>query len=96
MTTKREPAMVICCRMSHGGFGHPFDDNVIGTCARCGEQVYFRPHSPPFPKVCRECWEKERTPDDINIISPTVEQELEDIDLLEMLADLLRRRTTRT
>lgn len=37
---------------------HPliYDDNVIGNCCRCGQQVQFRPTAPQKPpKICLPC-----------------------------------------
>jgi hypothetical protein len=50
-----DEVFVICSPNSWGNPGG-FDDDVYGTCAKCGVPIHWRPHNPePSTKVCIEC-----------------------------------------
>jgi len=48
---------VACVKWSTPGH---FDDDLQGTCCRCGVSVRFRPHAPKKPpRICLQCLLKE-------------------------------------
>jgi len=53
-----DDAVLICLPVSFGNPGG-FDDNEQGPCSRCGQLVCWRPHAPPFPRVCMDCFHAE-------------------------------------
>ena len=70
--------MVIVAKASAVPANNQFSrDNVHGPCSKCGAECVWRPHAPPFPKICLECYRKDvRMPDDLPIVTPSVARDL--------------------
>ncbi len=87
-----KPAKLIVSLVRDGNFGRDFDDNIMGVCDECGRAVYWRPHAPDLPRVCWECWERQRHPSDVQVLTKETVRELVELEFIEKEAAMWRRR----